>query len=85
MSLLCLFLQTSSIWLSSLCELTCRTGIKLHAWIIDLGKAYDSTDRPLAWELLTPLGFPPKMLQLIKDLHDNTACAMQAGKDRQDS
>ena len=27
-----------------------------------------SIDRPLAWELFSSLGFPPKMLQLIKDL-----------------
>ena len=30
-----------------------------------------------------PWGSPPKMLQLIKDLHDNTTCAMPADKDKQ--
>ena len=58
--------------LKGLCELTGKT-------------AYDSIDRPLAWELLSSLGFPPKMLQVIKDLHDNTMCAMQADKGRQGS
>ena len=57
----------------------------LHTCFIDLSKAYDSVDRPLAWELFSSLGFPPKMLQLIKDLHDNTMCAMQVDKGRQGS
>ena len=71
--------------LNGLCELTSKTGNELHACFIDLSKAYDSVDRPLAWELFDSLGFPPKMLQLIKDLHDNTTCAMQADKERQGS
>ena len=71
--------------LKGLCELTGKTGNDLHTCFIDLSKAYDSVDRPLAWELFSSLGFPPKMLQLIRDLHDNTVCAMQAGKGRQDS
>ena len=71
--------------LNGLCELTTRTGNELHACFIDLSKAYDSVDRSLAWELFTCLGFPPKMLQLIKDLHDNTTCALQADQGRQDS
>ena len=71
--------------LNGLCELTSRTGNELHACFIDLSKAYDSVDRSLAWELFTCLDFPPKMLQLIKDLHDNTTCALQADRGRQDS
>ena len=71
--------------LNGLAELTHKTGNELHACFIDLSKAYDSVDRPLAWELFGSMGFPPKMLQLIKDLHTNTTCAMQADKDKQGS
>ena len=71
--------------LNGLCELTRKTGNELHACFIDLSKAYDSVDRPLAWELFESMGFPPKMLQLIKQLHHNTTCAMQADKDKQGS
>ena len=68
--------------LNGLSELTKKTGNKLHACFIDLSKAYDSVDRPLAWELFGSMGFPSKMLQLIKDLHNNITCAMQAVFDR---
>ena len=53
---------------------------ELHACFIDLSKVVDFVDRPLVWKILSCLGFPRKMLQLIKDLHDNTTCAMQADK-----
>ena len=71
--------------LNGLCELTGKTGDELHACFIDLSKAYDSVDRPLACELFDSRGLPPKMLQLIKGPHDNTTCAMQADKERQGS
>lgn len=61
-----------------LCELTGRIVIELQICFIDLSRAYNSVDMPLAWELPTFLGVPPRMLQLIKDLHDDTACATQA-------
>ena len=71
--------------LNGLAELTHKTGNELHACFIALSKAYDSIDRPFAWELFSSMGFPQKMLQLIKDLHTNTTCAMQADKDKQGS
>ena len=71
--------------LNSLCELTGGTSNEFYASFIDPSKAYGSVDRPLAWELFTSLGFPSKMLQLIKGLYDNTICAMQAHKDKHDS
>jgi hypothetical protein len=38
--------------LNGLGELTGKTGNELHACFVDLSKAYDSVDRPLAWERL---------------------------------
>ena len=73
------------ISLKGVCKLTGKAGNDIHTCFIDLSKAHDSVDRPLAWELCSSLGFPPKMLYLIKDLHDNTMCAMQADKGRQGS
>ena len=43
--------------LKGLCELIGRTGNDLHTCFIDLSKAYDSVDMPLAWELFSSLGF----------------------------
>ena len=71
--------------LNSLCQLMGRTSNELHACFIDLSTAYDSIDRPLAWELYHSLGFPPKLLQLIQDLHTDTTCALQADKDKKGS
>ena len=53
--------------------------------LYDLSKAYDSGDMPLAWELSGSMGFPQKMLQLIKDILSKPTCAMQADKDKQGS
>ena len=36
-------------------------------------------------EALSELGFTPKILQLITELHSNTKCAMQHDKDEPDS
>ena len=45
---------------------------------IDLSKAYDSANRPLAWKVLRCRGAPRKIVDLIEDLHQGTSCAMQS-------
>ena len=37
---------------------------------IDLKKAYDNVDRQLLWEILEVFGFPPKVIALIRAMHD---------------
>lgn len=43
---------------------------------IDLSKAYDSANRPLAWKILRCRGAPGKIVDLVQVLHQGTTCAM---------
>ena len=42
----------------------------LYILFVDLKKAYDSVPRTALWPALTKLGVPPRMLQVIRALHD---------------
>jgi hypothetical protein len=44
-------------------------GLKLFKCFIDLTKAYDRVDRDTLWSILERYGVPPKLLNLIKNLH----------------
>jgi hypothetical protein len=44
-------------------------GIKLYKCFIDLTKAYDRVDRDTLWLILERYGVPPKLLNLVKNLH----------------
>ena len=44
---------------------------------VDLSKAYDSIDRDLAWTVFELRGMPRKLVNLLKDLHADTLCALK--------
>ena len=64
--------------LKSLLERAHRKGKPVQLCFIDLSKAYDSVDRDLAWCVLRQRGAPPKLVELLRDLHEGTQCAMQS-------
>jgi len=37
--------------------------------MLDLAKAFDSVDKEMPWQILLSRGAPPKLVNLIKDLH----------------
>ena len=49
----------------------------LYTCFVDLSKAYDSIDRHLAWRVFESRGVPVKLLNLLKDLHADTYCALK--------
>ena len=48
---------------------------------VDLKKAYDSVSRPALWLVLEKLGVPPKMLVVIKALHEGMSALVRVGRD----
>ena len=54
-----------------------RKGKGILTYFIDLSKAYDSIDRKLAREVFERRGLSPKMVALLRDLHDGTQCALR--------
>ena len=44
---------------------------------VDLSKAYDSIDRPLAFKIFQKRGVPLKLVNLLRDLHADTYCALK--------
>ena len=44
--------------------------LPLYQTFIDLEKAFDSINRDALWRVLEKFGVPPKMLQMIKSLHE---------------
>ena len=63
--------------LRQLHENAVRRGQKLITSFIDLSKAYDSINRPLAWQVFERRGMPPKLVALLRDLHQGTSCALK--------
>ena len=60
-----------SIFCSKLLSFYCREkGVVLFKCFIDLEKAYDKISREILWLILGRLGIPPKMINLIKALHE---------------
>ena len=56
----------------------------VYTCFVDLSKAYDSIDRNLAWTILALRGVPDKIVNLLRDLHTDTKCAMKGDhKDKQ--
>ena len=54
-----------------------RKGQAVFTSFIDLSKAYDSIDRKLAWQIFEMRGVPRKLIALLKDLHEDTMCALR--------
>jgi hypothetical protein len=50
----------------------------LHINFIDITKAYDSIDRETAWKGLLHRGAPPKIVQLLRDMHTDTRYVVRA-------
>ena len=51
----------------------------LHICFVDLRKAYDSVDRHTLWLVLQHCyHLPPKLLTIIKALHDHTSAAVRS-------
>ncbi len=44
----------------------------LHICFIDITKTYDSVDRDTAWKALLHRGAPPRIVQLLRDMHTAT-------------
>ena len=49
----------------------------LEICFIDLGKAYDSVDRVLLWEVLARFEVPPRMIKVIHMFHDGMRARIQ--------
>lgn len=56
----------------------------IYKCYVDLVKAYDVVNRELLWKLLGRLGFPPKLLRLIKGLHEGARGKVRIGKSYSD-
>ena len=54
-----------------LAELTRRGKKEFYSVYVDLTKAYDSVNREALWAILKRIGVPPKVVAVIRDLHDN--------------
>lgn len=56
-----------------------RREFRQPLWIayVDLKAAFDSVDRPALWNLLTSLGIPPTIVDLIRELYTNTTSAVR--------
>ena len=50
----------------------------LHICFIDITKAYDSVNRETAWKALLHRGAPPKIVELLRDMHTDTKYAVRA-------
>ena len=50
---------------------------QLYMCFFDLKKAYDSVPRDALWLLLTRLGFPSKLVHILRGLHVNTEASVR--------
>jgi len=46
----------------------------LYTTFVDFEKAFDSIDRDTIWRLMQHYGFPPKFIQIIKQLYEDSTC-----------
>ena len=58
-------------------ELGRTNNTSLDICFIDLGKAYDSVDRVLLWEVLARFGVSPRMIKAIRMFHDGLRARVQ--------
>eukprot|EP00117_Sycon_ciliatum_P027914 scpid27779/ scgid3366/ Craniofacial development protein 2; p97 bucentaur protein len=57
----------------------------LYVLFVDLRKAYDSVPRTALWLVLQKLGVPPRMLQVIRSLHEGMMASVRVGSGQSDS
>ncbi|RUS90025.1 hypothetical protein EGW08_002212 [Elysia chlorotica] len=46
----------------------------LYCIFVDFQKAFDSVDREVIWRLMHHYGFPPKFINIIRQLYENATC-----------
>ncbi|RUS81469.1 hypothetical protein EGW08_010767 [Elysia chlorotica] len=46
----------------------------LYSILVDFQKAFDSVDREVIWRLMHHYGFPPKFINIIRQLYENATC-----------
>ena len=51
----------------------------LFTLFVDLRKAYDSVPREALWQVLDKCGVPPRMLQVVKSLHQGMHAEVRVG------
>ena len=51
----------------------------LFMLFVDLKKAYDSVPRRALWKVLEKCGVPPRMLRVVKSLHDGMQAEVRVG------
>ena len=56
-----------------------KTGVYLHMCFVDLQKAYDTVDRTLLWQILTRIGVPPHMIEVIRQFYDGMRACVRPG------
>ena len=58
-------------------EIGRKAGVSLFMCFIDLQKAYDTVDRTLLWQVLTRIGVPPQVIEVIPTIPrwDESLCA----------
>ena len=57
----------------------------LFTLFVDLKKAYDSVPRDALWQVLEKCGVPPKMLTIVKQLHEGMQAEVRIGSELSDS
>nr|KAG5703440.1 hypothetical protein BaRGS_022489 [Batillaria attramentaria] len=46
----------------------------LYSIFVDFQKAFDSVDREVIWKLMSHYGFPPKFVNIIRQLYEDATC-----------
>jgi hypothetical protein len=65
---------------------SCRSqNLPLYMCFIDLKKAYDRVHRPTLWKILTRIGVPQTMVNLIAQLHDGSMAQVRINNTLSDS
>jgi hypothetical protein len=67
-----------SIFVSRMLSSSCRElGLPCFKCFVDLTKAYDKVKRDILWKILAKRGVPPKLLQLIKSIHEDVQASVR--------
>ena len=58
-----------------------KTGMSLVRCFTDLQKPYDTVDRTLLWQVFNRVGEPPRMIAVIRQLHDGMRACVRPDDD----
>nr|KAG5701138.1 hypothetical protein BaRGS_002614 [Batillaria attramentaria] len=56
----------------------------LYSTFVDFQKAFDSVDREVIWKLMSHYGFPPKFVNIIRQLYEDATCQWTFSKQLED-